>query len=142
MPFIFIIFGAVLLVAGIQDTQGKLWTLVKGDFGGNGIANSYLSFAAVIFLIGLLGYVPKMRPISIGLMTLILLVVFLKAGNPNTGTGGGVFSQLSNFFQGTNTVSQVTAPASTVTEQPSTTTNLPALTPLAPIAPFAGEAAP
>lgn len=88
MPFVLILFGAVLLVAGIRNTYKDLWTLVKGDFTEQG---GFLTWVAAIAVVGGMGYIPKLKPLSVAFMTLLLLVLVL--------SNGGVFAQLQKFIQ-------------------------------------------
>lgn len=96
MPYALILVGAVALVAGIRNTYKDLWALVEGDFKGG-----FLAWIASIAVIGAIGYVPKLKPLSVALMTLLLVVLvlsnrgvfaqlqgFILSGAGNTGTGG------------------------------------------------------
>jgi len=87
MPYALLLIGAVLLVAGIRGTYSDLWTLVKGDFTGT---NSYLSWVAAIAVIGGIGYIPKLKPLSIALLTLLLLVIVISRK--------GVFDKLQSYI--------------------------------------------
>lgn len=106
MPYALILIGAILLVAGIRGTYGDLWALFKGDFTGT---NSYLTWVAALAVIGGIGYIPKLKPLSIALMTLLLLVIvisrkgifdklqqYVTAGIP-ADTGGGGSTILSGI---------------------------------------------
>lgn len=92
MPFAFLIVGVVLVISGVRGTSQDLLTLVKGDFIGKG---SYLYWLIAILLIGSIGYIPSFKGFSKAFMTLILVVLVLKEGNPN-GSGGGFFKQFQN----------------------------------------------
>lgn len=85
MPYALIVIGAVALVAGIRNTYKDLWFLVESDFRGG-----FLAWVAAIAVIGGLGYIPKLKPLSIALMTLLLIVLVL--------SNGGVFAQLQQFI--------------------------------------------
>lgn len=95
MPFALILIGIILLVAGIRNTYGMttasgakgLLGLVEGDF-----AAGFIPWIVAIGLIGALGYVPKLRPLSIAFMTLLLLVLVI--------SHNGVFAQLQSFVTG------------------------------------------
>ena len=84
MPFALLIIGIVLLVASVRNTQGDLYTLVKGDFTGS---NNYLYWVVSILIIGALGYIDALRPISRAFLALLIVVLFL--------SHGGVLSQLN-----------------------------------------------
>jgi hypothetical protein len=86
MPFVLLLVGAVLLLAGIRNTYGALWSLIKGDFTGT---NSFLPWVAAIAVVGGLGYVPRLRPLAIAFMTLLLLVLII--------SNSGVFAKLQQF---------------------------------------------
>lgn len=88
MPFVLILIGAILLVAGLRNTYADLWQLVKTDFTEQ---NGFLSWVAAIAVVGGLGYVPKLRPLSVAFMTLLLVVLIL--------SNGGVFAKLQQFIQ-------------------------------------------
>lgn len=88
MPYALILIGAVLLMAGIRNTYGDLWNLVKGDFTSE---HGFITWVAAIAVVGGMGYIPKLRPLSIAFMTLLLLVLVL--------SNGGVFSKLQTFIQ-------------------------------------------
>lgn len=95
MPFALILIGVILLVAGIRNTYGMttanggkgLLGLVEGDF-----QAGFIPWIVAIGLIGALGYVPKLRPLSIAFMTLLLLVLVI--------SHNGVFAQLQQFVTG------------------------------------------
>jgi hypothetical protein len=98
MPFALIIIGVVLLISSARNTltnqQGTgLYQLLASDFTGS---DNFIYWAVAILLIGALGYVPKLKPLSVAFMTLVILVLFLKKGT-------GVFSQLSNALASTQT---------------------------------------
>lgn len=92
MPFALAIIGIVLLSAAIQNTQGTLYDLLKSDITG---PNSFLYWLVIILLVGALGYIEKLRPLSIAFMSLLIIVLFLKKGDPVTGAGGGFFNQFT-----------------------------------------------
>lgn len=86
MPFILLLFGAVLFVSGIKNTEGQLWSLVKSDFTGN---KSFLIWIAAIAIVGGAGYIKPLKGVSIAFMTLLLLVLFI--------SNKGVIAQLQGF---------------------------------------------
>jgi hypothetical protein len=77
MPFVLIVAGVVLLVAAIRDTQQQLFYLVAGDFTGK---NNFIYWFLSIVIIGAVGYIPRMKPISDGFLILVILTLFLKKG--------------------------------------------------------------
>ncbi|MDE2019968.1 MAG: hypothetical protein KGJ13_06520 [Patescibacteria group bacterium] len=88
MPYALILIGAVLVVSGVRNTQAQLWALIQNDFVGPG---GFIVWAAAIAVVGGMGYIPKLRPLSIAFMTLLLLVLVI--------SNKGVFAQLQNFIQ-------------------------------------------
>jgi hypothetical protein len=91
MPILFGLFGIVLIVAGVSGriTQGNpsLTSLIKDDFTGS---DPFWKWILAIFLIGAVGYIPDMRPISRGFMALVIIVFLLD--------NQGVFAQLEKIF--------------------------------------------
>jgi hypothetical protein len=80
--------GAVMLVAGIRNTYADLWNLVRNDFTSQG---GFISWIAAIAVVGAMGYIPKLKPLSIAFMTLLLIVLVI--------SNGGVFAKLTSFIQ-------------------------------------------
>lgn len=88
MPFVLLTFGAILLVAGVRGKNNELWALVKGDFTGQ---HSFIYWVVAVGLVGGVGYVKVLRPISIAFLTLLLIVLFL--------SNKGVIAQLQSYVQ-------------------------------------------
>lgn len=111
MSFTLLIIGAVLLIAAVKNTQGSLFTLVQGDFTG---PNNFVYWTLSILLIGAIGYIPKLKPFSVAFLILVILVLILTKGNPNS-TSGGFFQK---FFQqiGSTTTAKTGAATATVTQ--------------------------
>jgi len=84
MALALLLAGVLLVVAAVRDQQSTLFALVKGDLTGD---NNFVQWAAALLLVGAIGYVPRLRPVSIALLTLVLLAIFLRRGT-------GFFSQL------------------------------------------------
>lgn len=85
MPFVFLILGVVLLIIAIQGTHAQFFSLLKSEFTGS---NNFLVWIAALAIIGALGFIRPIRPIALGMMGLILLVIILK-------NGGGFFAQFN-----------------------------------------------
>jgi len=117
MPFVLLIIGVVLVIAGVRATQDTLFGLVKGDFTGT---DNFIYWLGAILIIGALGYIPKVKPISTALLVLVIVVLFLKKGNAS-GLGGGFFSQLTSAL-GTTGSSQ--GSTSTIAQAQTNITNL------------------
>ena len=114
MPFALLIIGAVLLISAARGTitQGPnnslgLFTLIESDFTGS---DNFVFWLVALLLIGAVGYVPKLKPISVAFLSLVIIVLFLKKGNAS-GVGGGFFSQ---FTQGIASTQSASAYASSV----------------------------
>jgi hypothetical protein len=121
MPFVLIIVGVVFLDAAVRNTvtttpsgSPGLSTLLKGDFTGK---DNFLYWMTAIFLIGAVGYIPKLETLSRAFMILILLVLFL--------SNGGFFSKAyGELFGSDQTVAPLaSSSSSTSSVAPSTLTN-------------------
>lgn len=107
MPFALVIVGTVLLIASIKNTYGQttpaggpgLGALLTNDFTGQ---NNFVFWFAAILIIGAVGYIPKLKPISNAFLILVVIVLVLKRGNPS-GVGGGFFQQFTTGLQSTQT---------------------------------------
>lgn len=93
MAYVLIFIGLLLTVAGVRNTQDDFYTLLKGDFTGQ---NSFIYWLAAIAIVGGLGYIPSLKPLSNAFLILILIVLVLKNGT-------GLFSQLTNALQQSTT---------------------------------------
>lgn len=109
MPFALLIIGVVLLTAGVRNTQNTLFSLLKGDFTGQ---SNFVFWFVSIMIIGSIGYIPKLKPISTGFLVLVLMVLFLTKGNPS-GVGGGFFAQFTSALNSTQQSATGTQTAST-----------------------------
>ena len=117
MPFVLIIAGTVLLISSVRNTYGQttpqggqgLGALLQSDFTGSA---NFVYWLVSLLIIGAVGYIPKLRPISIAFLTLVIIILFLERGNPKT-AGGGFFQQFSTAISTTQQTSmqqsQVTA---------------------------------
>jgi hypothetical protein len=77
MPIAFLIIGAALLIASVRNTQDDLYALVKNDVTG---PNNYFHWLIAILIIGALGYIDVLRPLSRMFLALIIVVLFLSHG--------------------------------------------------------------
>ncbi len=97
MPFALLLIGIWLLVAGVRNTAGPasspgtLFSLVHGDLTG---PDNFAYWFIAIILIGAIGYIPKLKPLSTAFLVLVVVVLFLKKGN-TSGVGGGFFQQFT-----------------------------------------------
>lgn len=86
MPFVFAILAIGLIVVAINGTQSAAFKLLKSEFTGS---NSFVVWVAAIAILGALAYVKPIRPVAVGLMVLVLLVMVLN-------NKGGFFKQFQN----------------------------------------------
>lgn len=77
MPFAFLLAGALLVTAGVRGTDQQFFDLVKGDFAGK---PNFISWFVAILLIGALGYIEPIKPVSRSLLALVVIVLFLSNG--------------------------------------------------------------
>jgi hypothetical protein len=106
MSFTLLIMGAILLIAAIRNTQDSLFTLVRGDFTG---PKNYVYWALSILVIGAVGYIPKLKPISVGFLTLVILALVISRGDPSKASGGFFQKFFSQIQSTTTTPSSSTA---------------------------------
>lgn len=88
MPFVLIIAGIVLLIVAVRNTQDQFFYLLQGDFTGK---NNFVFWVLAILIIGAIGYVPRLKPISNAFLILVVLVLILTKGQ-------GLFDKTSGFF--------------------------------------------
>jgi hypothetical protein len=72
MAFIALIIGVILVVAAIRGSQTSLFTALKTDVPGFAI------WAAAIIAVAAIGFVPGLKPISRGLLALVITVILLE----------------------------------------------------------------
>jgi hypothetical protein len=98
MAFALLIIGLALVIVTVRNTQDTFTKRVGNDFTGPG---NFLYWIVAIMIIGAIGYVPKAKPVSDLFLVLVLLVLFLKKGNPNFNSSGGFFTQFTNALKNT-----------------------------------------
>jgi uncharacterized membrane protein HdeD (DUF308 family) len=91
MPFALIIVGIILLVSGVRNTHPELYNLVKQDFSGD---KSYVRWMLAILIIGAIGYIPEMKPLSRAFLVLVVIGLFI--------SNGGFFDKFQQDLLGTN----------------------------------------
>lgn len=72
MILVALFIGVILIVAAIRNSQGALFTALSTDVPG------FVVWAAAIFAIGAVGFIPGLKAPSRGLLALVLLVLILK----------------------------------------------------------------
>lgn len=90
MPIAFIFIGSIFVVAAVQGNARELGSLLKDDFTGN---NNFIFWLAAITMVGAIGYVDELEPLSDGFLVLIVLALLL---SPKGRGGGGFFEQLQS----------------------------------------------
>lgn len=93
MPFALLFIGIVLVIVAVRNQQSPFLALLGGDFSGPG---NFFYWVIALAAVGAVGYIPKAKPVSDGLLVLILLALVLVAGK------GGVFTNLTAALQSTN----------------------------------------
>lgn len=94
MPFVVIIIGLMLIAIGYNGTQKDFLTLLKGDFIG---PNNFIYWVLALFVLGLIGYAPKLKGFSDAFLALVLIALFL--------SNKGFFSQFISQIQSLQTPS-------------------------------------
>jgi hypothetical protein len=103
MPFLFIIVGLVMVTAAARNTvaddvttkQLGLTHLLRNDFTGK---NNFVYWVLSILIVGAIGYIKPLQPVSRAFMLLIIIVLFL--------TNKGVFAQFNEALAGTQQQAQ------------------------------------
>lgn len=98
MPFALLMFGLVLLASAIAGTQNQFLSLIIGDFSG---PSNFFYWVVALVIIGAVGYIPKLKPVSDLFLILIILVLLLSKGKPSA-QGGGFFKQFTAALSSTN----------------------------------------
>lgn len=101
MPFLFLVFGVLFVVSAARNTSSDLLALLKSDFTGK---HNFLYWFLAIMIIGALGYVEPLKPVSRAFLVLVVVVLFL--------TNGGVFQQFTKAIGATQNVQPVVTPNS------------------------------
>lgn len=108
MPFALLIFGALLLVAGVRGTASQLYGLLKGDFVEGFASTSFVAWVVAILAIGSVGYVKKLQPISDAFLLLLVVVLALVKGKGFFDPVNGFFAQVMHPARMNNTASSNT----------------------------------
>lgn len=98
MPFLFLIVGAVMIVSAVKGTNTQLLALLKADFTGKG---NFLYWTLSILVIGALGYIEDLKPISRAFLVLVLVGLFIA----NDKNGQNIFTKFVAALNGSKTFS-------------------------------------
>lgn len=72
MILVVLFIGVIILVSALRGTYEALFTDLKTD------TPAFIVWAAAIVALGAIGFIPGLRPISRGLMSLVLIVIILQ----------------------------------------------------------------
>lgn len=101
MPILFGFAGIILVIAGVRnrvvDGNPSLASLLKDDFSGT---VPFWKWLLAILLIGAIGYIPNLAPISRGFMALVIIVFLL--------SNKGVFARLQTALKPQSTTATTT----------------------------------
>lgn len=100
MPFLLAILAVVFLVTALRGTTTTLFGLIKADFSGSG---NYIYWVISLLVIGSIGYVKKLQPVSDMFLALVLIVMML--------ANKGFFSQFMTAVKSPQCVASTTTPA-------------------------------
>jgi hypothetical protein len=89
MPFILIVVGLIAFVIGVRGTHKEASQLLRDSFSGE---RNFITWIFAIGTLGVVGYVPVLRPVTRGFIALILIVMLLS----NDGFFGQLQRQLLN----------------------------------------------
>lgn len=92
MPFLFLIAGAVMMIAAVRGTHQELATLLHNDFTGKG---NFIYWTFAILVLGALGYIKTIQPATRMFMALVVIALFI--------SNKGVFAQLQQALKTTET---------------------------------------
>lgn len=71
MILVALMIGVILIVAALRNSQGALFSALSTD------VPEYVIWAAAILAIGAIGFIPGLKPVSRGLLALIVVVIVL-----------------------------------------------------------------
>jgi hypothetical protein len=93
MPFVFLIVGLMILIIGVRGQSNTAIKLLQSEFTG---ANSFIQWFLAIMILGLVGYYKPIKPLSDGLIGLVILAMILNEQSQNN-----IFGALEQAFQNT-----------------------------------------
>lgn len=71
MILVLVLIGAVLIVAALRDTQGDLFAALGQD------VPDFGTWAFALIGLGLIGFIPGFKPVSRGLIALVIVVLII-----------------------------------------------------------------
>ena len=71
MIIVLVLIAAVLIVAALRDTQGDLFAALKED------VPNFGTWAAALIVLGVLGFIPGVKPVSRALIGLVFVALFV-----------------------------------------------------------------
>lgn len=71
MILIALFIGAILIVAAIRNSQGALFSALAQD------VPDFVIWAAAILAIGAIGFIPNLKPVSRGILALVIVVIVM-----------------------------------------------------------------
>ena len=95
MPIVMLAFGIVLAWVGIRGTHGALGKLIGEDLKG------YVFWVIAIVMIGSLGYIKTLRPLSVGFLTLLMIGLLLN--NP------GIWQEIDRLTKAFRSIAPISA---------------------------------
>lgn len=108
MPIVALLIGVILVVAAVRNSQDALFSALATD------APKFVVWAAAIFAVGAIGFIPGLRPVS--RLLLALVVVVLVVNNYQAIVNGFTNAWQNPPKAGSSTSSGAsTAPASSAT---------------------------
>lgn len=72
MTLAILLIGVIILVAAFRDTQGSLFSALGTD------VPQFVVWAAAIVALGVIGFIPGLKPVSRGLLALVLVVIIMR----------------------------------------------------------------
>lgn len=94
--------GAILIVAAVRNSQGALFDALYTDVPG------FVVWAAAIFAIGAVGFIPGFKPVSRGLLALVIVVIVMRNYQK-------ILTGFQDAWQNPPAASETAAPASAAT---------------------------
>lgn len=72
MILVVLVIGAILIVSAMRNTYGALFTALGQD------VPHFVVWAAAIVAVGAIGFIPGLKPISRGLLALVIIVLIFQ----------------------------------------------------------------